>query len=370
MASRVVPGSPGAIVDMVCDVCRAEGFSVEKKPQPQNDSPSVDILASRKNGKKTQTLAFECWEGDDQVNGKQVEGFVKRINTLGLSGGVYVSPKGFTGDAEFVARKLGIELWDIATLKEHLARIRPPETSRVPGTLPVSRTVASKIFSNTLENSNALRIVSLPRLEFRPYIFAKFRVGSGKKSSVGVLVLDGVDGRVCDAGTLEGEIGSLPTSGLFVDCLDLQPLTGSMGQLSPELEMKNTVTVAPLGIASESIASRVTESLQNEARFFSNETATTEVNLLHVPILTVELATAGKSYRKIVQAATGKMIWDDTFKCSYCAHPSRAVCEECGGTVCEDHLRRCGSCGKHVCSDCASTKGKNKTPLCPVCKNR
>src|SRR5881397_3569279 len=239
MAARGVSDSPSAIIDMVCDVCRAEGFSVDKNPQPGLDPKlTVDIVASRTRGKKTQKLAFECWGGDVQINGKQVEAFVQRIHALGLGGGVYVSPKGFTGDAEFVARKLGVELWDIAKLREHLGKIRPPEVAKVPSTLPVSRVVASKILSNGLENGNALRIASLPKLEFRPYIFAKFKVGSGKKTALGVLVMDGVDGRVCDAGVLEGELGPLPSTGLFVDCLTLQPLTGSMPQLPPGLEMK------------------------------------------------------------------------------------------------------------------------------------
>ncbi len=372
MADRTIAGPTRAIVDIVCDVCRAEGFSVVKNSRNERSTdPTVDIVASRKNGKNTQSLAFECWEGENQVNGKQVENFVKRINSLGLQGGVYVSPEGFTGDAEFMARKLRVELWDIAKLKEHLGRITPAETATIPWTLPVSRTVASKIFSSKLENGKALRMASLPRLEFRPYIFARFSVSSGKKLALGVIVLDGVDGRVCDAKALEGELGSLPSTGFFVDCLDLKPLTGWMPQLSEELEMKNTVTVARLGIAAEDVETKVSEAIQVEAQLLPGRFTVKEITLLHVPILTVELAVAGKLYRKIVQAATARMIWDDTAKCEYCQHPSKALCETCWGTVCHEHERRCGECGKQVCSSCVTTKGfRNRTLLCPGCRKQ
>jgi len=97
---------------MVSDVCRVEGFNVEKNVQADDSGDHfVDIIASRTTGKQTQKVAFECWEGDRQVNGREVEGFVNRLRSAGLSSGIYVSPKGFTGDAEFMARKLG--KWDL-----------------------------------------------------------------------------------------------------------------------------------------------------------------------------------------------------------------------------------------------------------------
>ncbi len=372
MADGTIAGPTRAIVDIVCDVCRAEGFSVVKNPHGgASPETTVDIVASRKNGDDTQSLAFECWEGESQVNGRQVENFVSRIHSLGLGGGVYVSPKGFTGDAEFIARKLGVELWDIPKLKEHLSRITPQQTARIPWTLPVSKLVASKIFSTKLENGKALRMTALPHLEFRPYIFAKFNVSSGKKPAVGVIVLDGVDGRACDAKTLEGELNVLPSTGLFTDCLDLTPLTGWMPQLSQDLEMKDSVTVAELGVTPEDLEPRVNAAIQAEAQIPAGSFNVRDVKLLHVPILTVELAAGGKAYRKIVQAATAKMIWDDTVKCAYCEHPSKALCETCWGTVCQEHEKHCEECGKQVCSSCVTSKGfRGKTLLCPSCKNR
>src|SRR6266704_2227750 len=107
MAATFATGQSKAIVDIVCDVCRAEGFSVVKRSHDlTGETLTVDIVATREDGENTNTLAFECSEGEDQVNGKQVENFVRRIHSLRLGGGVYVSSKGFTGDAEFMARKL------------------------------------------------------------------------------------------------------------------------------------------------------------------------------------------------------------------------------------------------------------------------
>jgi hypothetical protein len=370
MAAQTSRDSNNFVVDMVCDVCRIEGFEVEKNVQVgQSESHFVDVVASKAKGKKTQKVAFECWEGDRQVNGREVEAFVLRLRNAGLSGGIYVSPKGFTGDAEFMARKLGVELWDLAKLKERVEKIKPPERNRVPGTLPVSRAVASQILTHGLENGKALRLASMPRLEFRPYFFADFTLAQGKKKQArGVIVFDGVDGRECDAGLFEGQVKNLPGSGLFLDCLEIEPSTGSMPKLPTELEMKNSVTVAPAAATEETVKARVAELLLRESNAHPDDVTVSEVSLLHIPIITVELQAVNRSYRKILQGATGKMIWDETRKCTLCQNPTRAVCEDCGSVVCQEHTRLCNSCRKHLCTECVTTKGViNKTPLCHNC---
>src|SRR5256885_4446499 len=133
MASQTNSDSNSFVLDMVSDVCRIEGFNVEKNVQAGDSGDRfVDMIASRTTGKQTQKVAFECWEGDRQVNGREVEGFVNRLRTVGLESGIYVSPRGFTGDAEFMARKLGVELWDLAKLKERVEKIKPPESQKAP----------------------------------------------------------------------------------------------------------------------------------------------------------------------------------------------------------------------------------------------
>ncbi len=348
MTTNARAESGNFVVDMVCDVCRVEGFEVEKNAQTGDSSSYfVDILASRKKGKKVQKVAFECWEGTSQVEGREVEKFAARLKSLGIQSGIYVSAKGFGGNAEFMARKLGVELWDLAKLKERVENIKTPERHKVPGTLPVARAAASRILAHGLVNGTFLKLSSMPRLEFRPYFFSNFQIEDGRKKLVqGVVVFDGVDGRVCDAALFEGHVEDLPSTGFFVDCLEIESSTGSMPKLPPELEMKNTVTVAPAGVTEDMIRAKTNEILSGH-----DELTVTGVQLLHIPIVTVEMLAAGKSYRKILQAATGKMIWDDTQKCSLCDHKPRAICEVCGGTVCAEHERMCSSCRKPLCTD-------------------
>ena len=370
MAAQTSRDSNNFVVDMVCDVCRVEGFQVEKNVQAGDSQEYfVDIVASKTAANKTQKVAFECWEGDRQVNGREVEAFVVRLRNAGLSSGIYVSPKGFTGDAEFMARKFGVELWDLAKLKERVERIKPPERHRVPGTLPVSRSLASMILAHGLENNKALRLASMPKLEFRPYFFADFTLSQGKRRVArGMIVFDGVDGRECDAGLFEGQLKNLPGSGLFLDCLEIEPSTGSMPQLPPELETKNIVSVAPASATEDTIKNRVAGILLSESNAHPDDVAVNEVRLLHIPIITVELQTGNRAYRKILQGATGKMIWDETRKCTLCDSPSRAVCEDCGAIVCQEHTRLCNSCRKHLCTECVTTRGViNKTPVCRNC---
>src|SRR2546426_7654731 len=184
----------------------------------------------------------------------------------------------------------------------------------------------------------------------------------------GVIVFDGVDGRECDAGLFEGQLKNLPGSGLFLECLEIEPSTGSMPQLPPELEMKNSVTVAPATATEETVKARVAEVLLQASNAHPDDVSVPEVSLLHIPIVTVELQTGNRSYRKILQAATGKMIWDETRKCSLCDSATSAVCEDCGAVVCHDHTRLCSSCRKHLCTGCVTIKGViNKTPLCRSC---
>src|SRR5260370_42043279 len=193
MASQTSQDSYNFVLDMVSDVCRVEGFNVEKNVQSGDSGDQfVDIIASRTQGKKTQKVAFECWEGDRQVNGREVEGFVNRLKNAGLESGIYVSPKGFTGDAEFIARKLGVELWDLAKLKERVEKIKPPERQKIPRTLPVSRNIASKILAYGIENGSVLKLTSMPKLEFRPYYFAHFTLHHvTKRKAKGSLLSNG-----------------------------------------------------------------------------------------------------------------------------------------------------------------------------------
>src|SRR5690242_19950537 len=309
MASQTSQDPNNFVVDMVSDVCRVEGFNVEKNVQADESGDQfVDIVASRTTGKKTQKVAFECWEGDRQVNGREVEGFASRLRSAGLTSGIYVSPKGFTGDAEFIARKLGVELWDLARLKERVEKIKPPERQKVPGTLPVSRTVASKILAYGIENGSVLKLTTMPKLEFRPYYFADFTLTHGKKRKAkGIIVFDGVDGRECDAGLFEGQLKNLPGSGLFLDCLEIEPSMGSMPKLPQELQMKNSVTVAPASAGEESIRAKVANILLQESNAHPDDVTISSIRLLHIPIVTVELQAGNRAYRKILQGATGKM---------------------------------------------------------------
>src|SRR5438132_13806077 len=105
MTTDAKTASGNLVVDMFCDVGRFEGFEVEKNAQT-GDSPTyfVDILASRKKGKKVQKVAFECWEGTSQVEGREVAKFAARLKSLGIQSGIYVSPRGFGVNAEFMAR--------------------------------------------------------------------------------------------------------------------------------------------------------------------------------------------------------------------------------------------------------------------------
>src|SRR5437899_2864327 len=232
------------VVDMVCDVCRIEGFQVERELDEEDakgPGPGhVSVIATRTEGDDKKQVAFECSESDQQIDTREIEAFRSRLRALRITNGVYVSPKGFTGSAEFVARKLGIELWDLSKLKE--------------------------------------------RFE------------------------------------------------------------------------KNIVK------------QKVPQVLREDAKVDPESVNVSGISMLHVPIVTVELGGGQIAYKKIVQATTGKVIWDEAGKCSFCDHPSIAVCENCLRTTCNDHKRVCATCKRRVCEECSRVKGVlNKTVLCSSC---
>src|SRR5438093_10803415 len=131
-----------------------------------------------------------------------------------------------------------------------------------------------------MNNASVLKLTSMSKLEFRPYFFEDFTLNHGKKRKAnGVIVFDGVDGRECDAGLFEGELKNLPGSGLFVDCLEIESSTGSMTHLPPELEMKNTVTVAPAGVGEDSIRVHTGEIIGRESRAYHDDSPESNVTL-------------------------------------------------------------------------------------------
>lgn len=359
------------VVDMVCDVCRIEGFQVERELDEEDASRPghVSVIATRTEGDDKKQVAFECSESDHQIDTKEIEAFRSRLRALRITNGVFVCPKGFTGSAEFVARKLGIELWDLSKLRERFEKISVKEKSRIPSTLPVSRALPERILSSHLENGRVLKPMGWPRLEYRPYYFAEFSIeGKKKAESGGVLVFDGVDGRVCDASMYHGRLEGLPSTGFFVECLEIEPSTGSLPELPQEMEMKDTVAVATAGVNEEIIRKKVPEVLSEDAKVDPDSVSVSGINMLHVPIVTVELGGEQIAYRKIVQATTGKVIWDEAGKCRFCDQPSVAVCENCLRTTCHDHKRICGTCRRRVCEECSRVKGVlNKTVLCSTC---
>jgi len=165
-----------------------------------------------------------------------------------------------------------------------------------------------------------------------------------------------------------GELQGIPSTGFFVECLEIEPSTGSLPELPQEMEMKNTVAVAAAGVSEDIIKQKVPQVLREDAKVDPESVNVSGISMLHVPIVTVELGGGQIAYKKIVQATTGKVIWDEAGKCSFCDHSSIAVCENCLRTTCHDHKRICATCKRRMCEECSRVKGVlNKTVLCSSC---
>src|SRR5436853_7590549 len=99
-------------------------------------------------------------------------------------------------------------------------------------------------------------------------------------------------------------------SGHVVHSLEIECSTGSMPHLPPELQLKNTVTVALAGVAEDPIRAHTGEIIGTESGAHPDDISVSGITLLHIPIVTAELVALGRSYLKILQAATSTIIWD------------------------------------------------------------
>src|SRR5438093_10634231 len=131
------------VVDMVCDVCRIEGFQVERELDEEDakgPGPGhVSVIATRTEGDDKKQVALECSESDQQIDTREIEAFRSRLRALRITKGVYVSPKRFTGNAEFVVRQPGLELWVVSKLHARYQKVHVKEKTRIRRTLPDTR---------------------------------------------------------------------------------------------------------------------------------------------------------------------------------------------------------------------------------------
>jgi len=181
----------GVLEDSIADYFRRMGFDVHPRVKMRDRfdvSHEIDVLASKKEDFGTIHVAVECKYVAAPIDIKEVRNFHDKLSALGITKGVFASTGGFTTDAESHAGALGIELWDMKTIQDKMAKLETPQKDVIHDALPVNPTVISALSPRHLRN---FRLFSETiRLNYRPYYFVDYHCFSQHTVAGNSILLD------------------------------------------------------------------------------------------------------------------------------------------------------------------------------------
>lgn len=395
--SQISMKAKGAILeDSIADYFRHLGFDIESRVKMKDRfdvSHEIDVLASKTEPFGTIRVAVECKNVESSIDIKEVRNFHDKLSALGITKGIFISTGGFTLDAESHAKALGIELWDMRTLRTKLAisyesHEEAPENDVTHDALAFDATVLSGIRPTHLRNSNSLS--ETIQLQYKPYYFLDFRCFSQQRvrgtsivlDAKGTLVLDGISGQFADwkvtisgggssETTVRGshyvECSRLPTQTITSADLPAKLLLSAVGAKVDSTSAKNAARmelVKRLGVRLSYHTTRSRGAKIVKPR--PKEIDILDIRSVKIPLLTATYRLKNHSYIRTILAATGKFTLDQTSSCMECTARPIFACENCGAIICETHMKTCSVCAKSLCTNCVISKGIiSKTLYCP-----
>lgn len=380
-----------ALEDMVGDLFTRWGFDVQKRVRMKDRfgvEHEIDVLGSKREAFGLLFVAVECKYVSSPISIKEIRNFNDKLLALGITKGVFVSTAGFTSDALAHAKTTGIEAWDLATLQEKLASQASVEDV-IEDAVALSQELDGLLYPRGLRNPRALELIS-SELLYYPYYFIRYRCFSQDRvagelvnlESRGTVAIGAFDGLVYGCSVEAGEEPNLERRGYISECFELPTKTVLKSQISSKIRLDKIEKVSPK--LTETEAKRLaevelTKSLAMKVSYESggrrkektvrprrSDVEAVSAKLVHVPFLTSTFRCGEKSYVRVFQAATARLLKDDMRLCSLCPKPTAFVCEECGATLCEAHGLRCSVCEKPLCPRHSVSKGLlMKKRYCP-----
>ncbi|MCS4538852.1 MAG: hypothetical protein HYY67_08350 [Thaumarchaeota archaeon] len=250
--------------------------------------------------------------------------------------------------------------------------------------LPISPLLTNMLSISTIQNASSLPLSEV-QVVFTPYYFIKydcfvqeaFMYQKINLNSTGLLVIDANQGNLVDSITEEGDIPRLPRTGHFTNCVGLEQ------KETPRAKLSEQVTFSQIdALLAKITEEEATQIARNEIakNLHRTHTYTTKrgvthshtiraspervriklAELVNIPIVTGIFAYRDKTYRRTIQAVTGKVLEDDF---NYCYAPTRhfekavLICERCGNLACHSHGKNCNVCGLALCQQDVIQKG-------------
>jgi len=223
-------------------------------------------------------------------------------------------------------------------------------------------------------------------LEYTPYYFVEYDCFTQANmwyqrvnlSSKGMLVINGQNGSATDMAIYSGVTPAITRSGHFADCHTITQREIPRNEVAPGLTF-NKFDAIQVGVTkydaerttSVEVAKNLSQTYSHTykngrtdtktIRPYANEVRIVRTKLLNIPIITATYRYKDKTYRRVIQATTNKIIADGLVFCNVERNPHRGdvilLCEDCGSIACKDHGRRCAVCNRGLCELHAKSKG-------------
>lgn len=381
--------------DMVSDIFRHWGFNVKARVKLRDKydvSHEIDVLASKKEPFGTVKIAVECKYVKTPIGIKEVRNFREKLSALGITKGIFVSTTGLTSDANAYAKSVAIESWDLAIIQEKMREIQALE-EKIHNAIQISNSIMDFAKPDHITNSALFQVIEKPEMNYKPYYLVDYecisqhRVGGSvvNLESKGIIAIDAVTPEAVDVTVDRGHRPHLP-SGTVAECSSLNPISISSANLTGEFTL-TVETPKITSVEAKKIAKKeIVRNLRTEYKYhvgrrgykrvrtlrpFKKDIEILDSSLIYVPYVVFKLKVMDKEYQRTVQAATEKIVLDETYYCSTCENQANAVCERCGTIVCNKHWKHCVLCNKVICSSCVITRGVVfKKYYCPECMQK
>lgn len=395
-------------------IFQEEGFQTKRRQKIEGKSGAyneIDIIVER----GRQKIAVECKNYSTPVGIEKIRDFSSKLRDIGNCWhGLVVSYSDFTSDAETYAESENIELMGREELTERWVAVsigrgnRKGEKIDLEYALPLNYDFY-KATELDLYNKELVSIKDA-KLVYHPFYKIKYQVkwkkrDPSKKLHVfddkGTVYLDALDNKVLNMLSLTGSTDIVKS---IVKAFSSEArLENSNAKKTMKELAEGTPTLYSLGIGEDYTVQvlpskvnaklAVSTSLQYIIKRHTHEVVyylksddeydlprtmrcvpkgsdirILEKELIHVPKWRIQFISKEKIYYREIFGNSGRTIKDSIINCP--EHKSRilglnkkavAVCEICGSSLCEDHVKQCTICNKWICFE--------HSKQCSVCKN-
>jgi hypothetical protein len=407
--------------DVVEKILQADGYQTERRKRIEGKSGTrseIDIIAN----KPGRTVIVECKNYAEPVGIDKVRDFTQKLRDIGPQWkGIFVSYNGFTTDAAQLAQYHNIETWSGDEISEKWLAVSVGRLTSHQGQyltveyalpLNISFTQATRLDHVNKDKIKATHV----ELIYHPYFAIEYHFKAQVRDPTkelhkfedrGTLYIDALDCHILNSmpekglGILKKALTSLVSKKARLQNERSEKLLSELQHNKPSREYSisiedeyTVIKLKPLATPNEAVRTSidfVTEentvdieySIESKDDSYWKETRTTTYvpkrqniriirkDIVVIPRWSIDFESFGTSYKKEILACSDTPL-EDTL--SYCpwhfkigaltitSRKAIAVCEVCGKSLCEDHVKRCPLCNKWLCEEHGSD--------CEVCGNR